>query len=395
MFKDKNLLILSHTYNSFIKDPVEILAKSFNKIYVLVRHQPLSELGNIIPLPYFKNRAKYSKKYSIDLTDIPDNVEVIPVSFFYLPHKNIYLNAGPRHAKNVIKTIEKHDIDFDLIHAHFAWSAGYAGVKVSEKYQKPLVVTGHGYDLYKLPLRSQRFKRAIKDVLSKADQILTVSDKNKEHILNMGIKNDVKVFPNGYTKELFYYKDQKECRKKLGLPIDRDIIFTIGHLEVQKGYEYLVKALKIVKKTSPNILCIHIGAGSLEGQIKELARELGVESNITFLGRKPHDTLVDYFGASDFFVSSSLVEGNPTVMFETLGCGKPFIGTKVGGVPEIIKSNEYGLLTEAKDVEGLAENIIKALDRDWDEEKILEYSKNFTWSNITDEVSQIYKELMK
>jgi glycosyltransferase involved in cell wall biosynthesis len=90
-----------------------------------------------------------------------------------------------------------------------------------------------------------------------------------------------------------------------------------------------------------------------------------------------------------------LVEGNPTVMFETLGCGKPFIGTKVGGVPEIIKSNEYGLLTEAKDVEGLAENIIKALDRDWDEEKILEYSKNFTWSNITDEVSQIYKELMK
>jgi glycosyltransferase involved in cell wall biosynthesis len=211
----------------------------------------------------------------------------------------------------------------------------------------------------------------------------------------MGIKNDVKVFPNGYTKELFYYKDQKECRKKLGLPIDRDIIFTIGHLEVQKGYEYLVKALKIVKKTSPNILCIHIGAGSLEGQIKELARELGVESNITFLGRKPHDTLVDYFGASDFFVSSSLVEGNPTVMFETLGCGKPFIGTKVGGVPEIIKSNEYGLLTEAKDVEGLAENIIKALDRDWDEEKILEYSKNFTWSNITDEVSQIYKELMK
>ncbi|KUK77631.1 MAG: Glycosyl transferase group 1 [candidate division WS6 bacterium 34_10] len=395
MLKDKNLLILSHTYNSFIKDPVEILAKRFNKIYVLVRHQPISELGNIIPLPFFKNRAKYSKKYSIDLTDKPDNVEVIPVSFFYLPNKNIYLKAGPRHAREVIKTIEKEHIEFDLIHAHFAWSAGYAGVKVSEKYKKPLIVTGHGYDLYKLPLRSERFKEAIKGVFNKADQVLTVSNKNKEHILNMGVKNDVKVFPNGYTKELFYYKEQEECRKKLGLPLDRNIIFTIGHLEVQKGYEYLVKALKIVKEKNPDILCLHIGAGSLEGEIKELVKELDLEENIKFLGRKPHNTLVDYFGASDFFVSSSLVEGNPTVMFEALGCGKPFVGTKVGGVPEIIESEDYGLLCEAKDVKCLADNILKALDKDWDKGKILEYSKKFTWSNITEKIAEIYEKLLK
>ena len=71
-------------------------------------------------------------------------------------------------------------------------------------------------------------------------------------------------------------------------------------------------------------------------------------------------------------------EGNPTVMFECLGCGKPFIGTKVGGIPEIIVSDDYGLLCEPANSEDLAEKILIALDKEWDEEKIRNYAKQFT-----------------
>ncbi len=393
MLKDKNLLVLSHTYNSFVKDPVEVMAKDFNKIYVLVRLHPLAELGNIIPLPFFKRRAKYSRRYSIDLTDKPDNVEIFTVPFFYLPFKNIYLKAGKRHARKAIEVIEKNNIKFDIIHAHFAWSSGYAAVQVKEKYNKPLVITGHGYDIYKLPLRSERFKNEIVKVFNSANQVLTVSEKNNEHLKGMGV-NNVKVFPNGYTTDLFHFKEQKPCREKLELPMDKKIMITIGNLEYYKGYEYLVKALDIVRERNPDFLCLHIGAGSLEGQIKTMVRERGLGEYITFLGRIPHNELVDYFGASDFFVSSSLAEGNPTVMFESLGCGKPFIGTKVGGVPEIISSQEYGFLCDSGDEEALAENILKALDQEWNTEKILSYAEEFSWENICKNIEGVYEDLL-
>ncbi|GAI66895.1 unnamed protein product, partial [marine sediment metagenome] len=53
MLDKTNLLVLCHTYNSFIKDPIEIISKEFNKIFVLVRYKPIAELANIIPLPFF------------------------------------------------------------------------------------------------------------------------------------------------------------------------------------------------------------------------------------------------------------------------------------------------------------------------------------------------------
>ena len=62
--------------------------------------------------------------------------------------------------------------------------------------------------------------------------------------------------------------------------------------------------------------------------------------HVEFVGGKPHAEIPIWMNACDVFVLSSLSEGNPTVMFECVGCGKPFIGTKVGGIPEIIISDD-------------------------------------------------------
>jgi len=96
----------------------------------------------------------------------------------------------------------------------------------------------------------------------------------------------------------------------------------------------------------------------------------------------------------DLFVLPSLNEGNPTVMFECLGCGKPFIGTKVGGIPEIIVSDDYGLLAEPTNSERLAETILLALDKNWDTTKIKAYSAQFTWAEIGKNIVDIYKTLL-
>ena len=79
-----------------------------------------------------------------------------------------------------------------------------------------------------------------------------------------------------------------------------------------------------------------------------------------------------------------------TVMFECLRCGKPFIGTKVGGMPEIITSEDYGLLCEPANPEERAEKILIALDKEWDSKKILKYAERFGWENIAKEIIVMY-----
>jgi glycosyltransferase involved in cell wall biosynthesis len=111
-------------------------------------------------------------------------------------------------------------------------------------------------------------------------------------------------------------------------------------------------------------------------------------------GGKPHDEIPLWMNACDLFVLPSLNEGNPTVLPEALGCGKPFVGTKVGGVPEVIASDDYGLLVEPADPEGLAEKILVALDREWDREMILAYAERYTWENIAKEIMGVYEQVL-
>jgi glycosyltransferase involved in cell wall biosynthesis len=266
-------------------------------------------------------------------------------------------------------------------------------MRLKEDYNKPFVITGHGFDVYDLPFQGESWKQKIRKILQSADKVLTVSKSNEKIIKELGV-DEVAVLTNGYSGRLFYLKDKGECREKLGLPLDKKIILTVGNLVEVKGYEYLIKAVNIVRKRNPELICYHIGTGPLYGSLRKLVDDLDLGTHFKFLGRKPHHKLVDYFGASDFFVSSSLSEGNPTVMFESLGCGKPFIGTKVGGVPEIINSPKCGILVPPASDEKLAEAIVKALRKNWREEVIRSYAQRYTWDNVLKSILCVYKQIL-
>ena len=76
-------------------------------------------------------------------------------------------------------------------------------------------------------------------------------------------------------------------------------------------------------------------------------------------------------------------------------CGKPFIGTKVSGEPEIITSDDYGLLCEPANPKALAEKILIALDKEWDDEKIRRHAERFRWENIAEEVLEVYGKIFE
>ncbi|MCX6335529.1 MAG: glycosyltransferase [Bacteroidia bacterium] len=136
-----------------------------------------------------------------------------------------------------------------------------------------------------------------------------------------------------------------------------------------------------------------IGFGTARHALEKQIRSLGLEDHIILAGKKPHKEIPLWINACDFFVLPSLNEGNPTVLFESLGCGKPFVGTKVGGVPEIITSEVYGLLVNPADPNDLKEKILMALDRTWDREAILAYAEQFTWENIAKKIQDVYTQV--
>ena len=384
-----NLLVVCHRYRSFQKDPIDLVSQYFNNVYVLVRFNKFADVSKYIHIPALQPFISSSK---IDCTNKPSNLEVYKTSIFNFPFDSQYKLLGEKHLKMVEELIHKKNIKFDLIHSHFTWSSGYVGAKLKEKYGVPFVVTAHGYDVYYLPFKDDEWRSKIEYVLNSADAIITVSNSNLECIKKLDVKTPVTVLPNGYRGDLFHPDDIFKCRKSLGLPIDKKIILSVGNLEEVKGHKFLVEAMDYVVRVKNDTVCFIVGVGKLERQLNKQIKLAGLEDQVKLIGGKPHKEIPLWMNACDVFVLPSLNEGNPTVMFECLGCGKPFIGTRVGGIPEIITSENYGFLCDPAKSVDLADNILLALTTEWDKGKIKEYAKQFTWENISQEILKVYSE---
>ena len=387
-----DVLFITNSYRSFIKDQIELISEQLNHVYVLVRYNPIAEISRFIPSEELKN---HRKEFQIDLSNTPSNVRVFVLPLLYLPTDLGYKKLGEKHFKAVQKTIQKNKIEFDLIHAHFAWSSGYAAAKLKERYSVPFIVTTHGYDIYDLPFRNNEWKVNVEYVLNRADQIITVSNSNLECIKKINVKKPVSVIANGFLINSFYPRSSKECRKKLNLPLDKRIILTVGILDEVKGHRYLIEAMQEIVKKRKDIICIIVGGGGLRNRLLRQVKKAGLQNTIILVGMKEHTEVPTWISACDLFVLPSLSEGNPTVMFECLGCGKPFIGTKVGGIPEVITSEDYGILVEPANSEALAESLFLALEKNFDKDKILKYSKQFAWEEIVKQIVSIYDYVLR
>jgi len=385
-----NLIVLSDHYLTFIKDQVEILSAQFESITVFIPYNPLTELSCYIPVG---NVKQFRKKNLVDPVGIPDNIHIQMIPLIYPPVRFQTSSFGDRYFHEVDARIKKMELPFDLIHAHFTWPAGYAGARLKETYRVPLVVTAHGYDIYDLPFRDNRWNRQITEVLNSADHIITVSGKNREYIHRLDVRTPVSVIPNGFNKNLFFPGNAVECRKNLGLPSDKKILLSVGNLVKEKGYSYLVESLADSVQDGIPFHCYLIGRGPLARTLEREVHRARLDEYITLAGGRPHNEIPAWINACDAFVLPSLMEGNPTVMFECLGCGRPFVGTRVGGIPEVIDSDDYGLLAEPKNTAQLSRAIRSALVKDWNPGAIAAYAEKFSWENICQQIYSIYQSV--
>jgi glycosyltransferase involved in cell wall biosynthesis len=297
-----------------------------------------------------------------------------------------------------LKTINKR-AEYDIIHVQtsggiFSFISAITGAIASNILNKRFIVTFHYSETQKFVADH---KHAFRFVLNCSDKLILVSHKQEEAVISLSgnISEKIHVLPNGFKNTQFHAMDKEMCRNRLKLPQDKKIIFNISNLIESKGHKYLLSAISDMIPISDNCLCYIAGRGYFGVELNSQVVEFQLQNYVKFLGWIPDEQIPIWMNACDIFVLPSLAEGNPIVMFEALGCGKPFIGTRVGGVPEIITSEKYGLLVEPADSRDLAEKILLALDREWDEEVILHYADRFTWENITKETVRIYEQVLQ
>lgn len=390
MKEDLKVLVIAPFYDSFpfVGNLIDATSKYVKHIDVLIHHNYLAELAPYIPLPYFRWVERFTKKNLIGLKPKPENVTVHVVSMVYFMPDGRNKKLGDKLFKNFDKFIRQSKIEFDLIHAHFTWPCGYVAVKLGKKYGVPSVITIHEERDLLLKEYKSRYGK-LYWTWKNANALIRVNQKDVS--LLKEFNHNVFYLPNGFDPNRLPPMNKEDARSILGLSFEDKVIFSLGNLVERKGFQHLIDAISLVVREKGNVRCYIGGSGPLRNRLQKQINKLDLQEHVTLLGFVPDDQLALWMNAADLFVLPSLSEGNPTVMFEALGVGLPFVGTAVGGVPEIITSEDYGLLCPPKDPECLAEKILIALEKEWDREKIRKYAEQFTWDRIARKLLKIYR----
>jgi glycosyltransferase involved in cell wall biosynthesis len=154
-------------------------------------------------------------------------------------------------------------------------------------------------------------------------------------------------------------------QKKTGKPHEEELLFvtTIARLDVAKGLDYLLEAIVLVRQTHPKTQFKVYGDGILREELLDHSSRLGLEGDKIFVGAfSQREQLSRILSQTDIFVLSSILEGQPLGIVEAMAHGCPIIATGVGGIPELIKDGENGLLCKARDPVCLTEKIRILID---------------------------------
>ncbi len=214
----------------------------------------------------------------------------------------------------------------------------------------------------------------------------------------------VTVIPQGVDTMRFHPSVEGDSvRLTRGLSENTKVVLFVGALtrwHSYKGPDVLINAFRIVADEIKQSHLIVVGGGELLRDSVALAKVLGLEGHATFAGSVSEESLPKYYASCDLLVLPSRddSEGYGLVILEAMAAGKPVIGSRVGGIPGVIRDRETGLLVEPNDPRKLADAIITLLLDDGLRRKMGSAARRFAeehdWERVTRGVEAVYQEVI-
>lgn len=295
----------------------------------------------------------------------------------------------------LVRIIRKYKID--IIQSHLLGSNLYSSL-AGKICGVPVVSTFHGFvDIHS----KERFSTLKSMVINcGSSQLVFVSDSLKEFYIEQkgfSTRKAVTIY-NGIDTSLFRPQRDYSIRGKLGVGADNILVGAVGNIRPAKGYEYLLRAAKMIVERCPTFRFVIAGEGhgKLFDDLNELRIKLGLENHLFFWGFE-HD-IAKFMNNIDIFVLSSVSEGFSISTIEAMACSIPVIATRSGGPEEIISHLENGILVEACSPEGIMESIIRFHENRSTLVKILDsgmdvVKNKYTLKVMTGKYADLYRKI--
>ncbi len=209
------------------------------------------------------------------------------------------------------------------------------------------------------------------------------------------------VVPNGVDLDRFRPDlESSDVRDRLGFS-DEKIVFFAGRLIPYKGLDYLLTAFSELCKTRDDVRLVLLGTGPLMGDLQRQVHMVGLDEKVAFIGSVNEEDLPRFYVASDVVVvpSRSRSEGFSISALQGMACGKPVVGTRVGGVPFLVRNGQSGIIVEPKSWEQLSAAISRILDDSALASRMGEAGRRraerfFGWRRIAEMIEKIYEAVI-
>lgn len=300
---------------------------------------------------------------------------------------------------------------FDVIHGH----SGYLGLALLTGISSRLNNIPSVHTLYCPVERSSISLSApffSKFYLWHVNMVVAISESVRRSLRGVVPDNKIRVIPPCIDLTLFRPgADGREVRRNFQLD-DKPVLLYLGNVSEEKGAEVLVEALAIVTQSVPDVRLLMVLDPSIEMYRPETQRRrLKLSQQIEFHHLGDNVIMQELFkdipqvmAASDIFITPFLKTKGPAdyplSLLEAMAVGKPVVATKVGGIPELMKDGENGILVDLGDVRSLAEAIVFLLGNKGEGQKMGEKGRRFVEANFSVErvmrmTEEVYAEVIK
>ncbi|MDR1760750.1 MAG: glycogen synthase [Fibrobacter sp.] len=243
----------------------------------------------------------------------------------------------------------------DAVHCH-TWYSHFGGVLASRLLECPLILTTHSLEPHR-PWKAEQLGKGgyamscwiERTAYETADGVIAVSEQMKRDVIKLyGIPEDrVRVIYNGIDPDFYQPTFDESILVKYGIDPQKPFVLFVGRITRQKGISQLIEAIPMIREGVQVVLC----AGAPD--TAELAEECRVKIEAVQAKRDgvlwiqemmQHKELRVLYSHATVFVTPSLYEPFGIINLEAMSCGTPVVGSKVGGIPEIIRDGETGFL---------------------------------------------------
>jgi 1,2-diacylglycerol 3-alpha-glucosyltransferase len=284
----------------------------------------------------------------------------------------------------------------DIIHTQSPYGAGYEALRARKRYRVPLVGTNHTAieDFFPLGFVMRRFDAWY---YNHCDFVTTPYQTLIERMRAAGFTKPARALANPAKLNDFIpaVPGERETLKRR-FDLKGPVVLYVGRLGVEKRVDVVVRALPTLKIRYPNLTLVMTGHGSAERGLHTLAKKLGVEENVRFVGFLDHHALIDIYKTADVFAFMSTSDSQSISLMQAYAAGVPAVCARARGLPDYTP-RECGFLVEPGDDRALAERIMLLLSDAALRERMgaaaRNFVKQFSPSNIAQEWEKVYTQV--